>query len=273
MIESERFREDTGVQMLQYCKKIPKVELHAHLNGSISPSTMQKLLSRHQGKLSHGTIPEMWQTTIAKGEKRTLNDCFAMFKIIHTIVDDEEAVAMVAHDVVLEFAADGVVYLELRSTPRANPTTGMTKQSYIDAVLKGIDSSLAKCSQLIHVRVLLSIDRRQSVSEARDTVHLAAQYSSALTQHRARVVGIDLSGDPNAGDMNELLPVLRLAKEKGLKLSLHLAEIPNRNDESVLLLSSFPDRIGHGTFFHPSVGGTDEIVRIVSDRRIPMGEC
>ena len=35
---------------------------------------MQKLLSRHQGKLSHGTIPEMWQTTIAKGEKRTLNE-------------------------------------------------------------------------------------------------------------------------------------------------------------------------------------------------------
>ena len=35
---------------------------------------MQKLLSRHQGKLSHGTIPEQWQITIAKGERRTLNE-------------------------------------------------------------------------------------------------------------------------------------------------------------------------------------------------------
>ncbi len=32
----------------------------------------------------------------------------------------------VAHDVVTEFAEDGVVYLELRSTPRANPKTGAT---------------------------------------------------------------------------------------------------------------------------------------------------
>lgn len=30
-----------------------------------------------------------------------------------------------AHDVVQDFSADGVVYLELRSTPRANPKTGM----------------------------------------------------------------------------------------------------------------------------------------------------
>ena len=33
--------------------------------------------------------------------------------------------SQVAHDVVREYAADGVVYLELRSTPRANPNTGV----------------------------------------------------------------------------------------------------------------------------------------------------
>lgn len=72
-----------------------------------------------------------------------------MFKIIHEIVDDVEAVTkasfnlcvhivdplnvpiflQVAHDVVKEFAADGVVYLELRSTPRANHKTG--KEAHI----------------------------------------------------------------------------------------------------------------------------------------------
>ena len=50
---------------------------------------------------------------------------------------------------------------------------------------------------LLLLRLLLSIDRRQSISEAQDTVHLAAQYSSAPSRHHARVVGIDLSGDPN----------------------------------------------------------------------------
>ena len=46
-------------------------------------------------------------------------------------------------------------------------------------------------------RLLLSIDRRQSVAEAMDTVHLAVEYSSHVSsEHHTRVVGIDLSGDP-----------------------------------------------------------------------------
>ena len=101
-----------------------------------------------------------------------------MFKMIYTIVCDEESVEMVAHDVVCEFDEDGVVYLELRSTPRDNPATGMTKQSYIEAVLSGIDKAMTKCTTMRYVRLLLSIDRRHSVTEAHDTVQLASEYTS-----------------------------------------------------------------------------------------------
>ena len=45
-------------------------------------------------------------------------------------------------------------------------------------------------------RLLLSIDRRNSVEEARDTVELAHQYSK-FDCHHVKVVGIDLSGDPS----------------------------------------------------------------------------
>lgn len=55
-------------------------ELHAHLNGSISAATMKKLLKRYAEKVSQSTegertaIPELWETAIAKGEKRTLDE-------------------------------------------------------------------------------------------------------------------------------------------------------------------------------------------------------
>lgn len=45
-------------------------------------------------------------------------------------------------------------------------------------------------------RLLLSIDRRQSVSEAYDTLKLAHSYSTLSDGVQGRVVGIDLSGDP-----------------------------------------------------------------------------
>ena len=48
---------------------------------------------------------------------------------------------LVTEDVVKEFAEDGVVYLELRTTPKSYPQNGMTKDMYIGAVLKGIEQA------------------------------------------------------------------------------------------------------------------------------------
>jgi hypothetical protein len=49
---------------------------------------------------------------------------FEVFRNIHSLVDDEEAIAMVACDVIKEFCDDNVKYLELRTTPKSNAETG-----------------------------------------------------------------------------------------------------------------------------------------------------
>ena len=110
----------------------------------------------------------------------------------------------------------------LRSTPRANPATSMTKRSYVDAVLTGIDKALSECTTTMYVSLLLSIDRRQNLSEAQDIIRLASEYQSQPKHHHiVRVVGIDLSGDPTAGYMAALLPALKSVKQNGLKLYAH----------------------------------------------------
>ena len=51
----------------------------------------------------------------------------------------------------------------------------------------------------------MSIDRRQSIVEASDTVQLAVEYSGDISSgHHAKVVGIDLSGDPQVLYRNRL---------------------------------------------------------------------
>ena len=264
--------------MEDFCRRLPKAELHAHLNGSISPSTIQKLLCQNS-KLKD-LEGDGWRnaTTVAKGTgSRTLDECFKMFKLIHRLVEDEAAVRLVASDVVQEFASEGVVYLELRSTPRANPQTGLTKRSYVAALLEGIDDGITACDSSITVNLLLSIDRRQGALEAMDTVELAlemSQSSNNLMQHRAKIVGIDLSGDPSVGDVEELLPALKRAREGGLKLSLHVAEVPDRNEEARrLVVDACPDRIGHGTFLHPQAGGAQDLVDCVLQKKLPLEIC
>jgi adenosine deaminase len=97
------------------------------------------------------------------------------------------------YDVIHEFAAENVKYLELRSTPREVTATGMTKSSYVEAVLRAIEVCSKENDLDIVVKFLLAIDRRNGVDVAKETVELAEKY------HRSSggiVVGVDLSGDP-----------------------------------------------------------------------------
>ena len=67
-----------------------------------------------------------------RGE-RSLADCFALFDVIHALTTRHEVVTRVTREAVEDFAADGVLYLELRTTPKARPLflCSMTKATRI----------------------------------------------------------------------------------------------------------------------------------------------
>ncbi|KAJ8407810.1 hypothetical protein AAFF_G00268540 [Aldrovandia affinis] len=247
-----------------FYRQLPKVELHAHLNGSVSVATMENLISRKP----HLNIQQS-MTAIHKGQRRTLDECFQVFKVIHQLIDTEEDILMVAKAVIGEFAADGVKYLELRSTPRDEAHTGLTKRKYVETVIEAI----RQCKQEdldIEVRFLVAIDRRNGPEVAMETVKLAEDF---MLSSDGVVVGLDLSGDPTVGHGRDLLPALQKAKNCGLKLALHLSEVPSQKEESELLLTLPPDRIGHGTFLHPEVGGSKSLVDKVRERNVPLELC
>ncbi|XP_032888506.1 adenosine deaminase-like protein isoform X1 [Amblyraja radiata] len=250
--------------MMQFHQALPKVELHAHLNTCISSTTIEKLmLQKPHLNIQHN------MTMIRKGQTRTLEECFDMFKIIHQLTDSVEHIFMVTKDVIKEFAADGVKYLELRSTPRDGNTTGMSKKSYVEAILEAIK----QCRQEnmdIDVRFLLSIDRRGGPTVAMETVKLAEEF---FTSSDGLVVGLDLSGDPEVGHAKSFIDPLNAARNIGLKLAVHMAEVQNKNEEWELFLGLPPDRIGHGTFLHPEAGGSDQLVNIIKKHQIPIELC
>uniref|UniRef100_A0A8C5AM26 N6-Methyl-AMP deaminase n=2 Tax=Gadus morhua TaxID=8049 RepID=A0A8C5AM26_GADMO len=247
-----------------FYRELPKVELHAHLNGSVSFQTIEKLIARKP----HLNI-EHNMTAIRNGQRRTMDECFRVFKVIHQLVDTEEDIFMVAKDVVNEFAADGVKYLELRSTPREEIKTGLTKRRYVETVLEAVKQCKGDGVD-IDVRFLVAIDRRNGTEVAMETVKLAEDF---MLSTDGLVVGLDLSGDPTVGHGRDLLPALVRAKNCGLKLALHLSEVPSQLEETELLLTLPPDRIGHGTFLHPDVGGSQTLVDAVVKNNIPLELC
>ena len=131
---------------------------------------------------------------------------------------------------------DGVVYLELRTTPRASAS--FSKEEYVATVLSCIEGH---GRGLMATFLILSIDRRNTTSEAMEVVELAVHFRTQ------GVVGVDLCGDPTKGDVSTFREAFAKAKESGLRITLHFAEVPasSTNKELETLLSFEPDRLGH----------------------------
>lgn len=62
--------------------------------------------------------------------------CFVKFRYAHELTDTAEAISLATEQVIQEFSDDNVVYLELRTTPRA--TASMTKIEYLNSVIESI---------------------------------------------------------------------------------------------------------------------------------------
>eukprot|EP00878_Enallax_costatus_P033175 GHUV01036570.1.p1 GENE.GHUV01036570.1~~GHUV01036570.1.p1 ORF type:complete len:123 (+),score=20.24 GHUV01036570.1:594-962(+) len=82
-------------EVLALCQKLPKVELHAHLNGCVRSSTIRELV--HSQKLQGLTNAEIDRIT-ATGH-RSLADCFKLFDAVHQITTTHEAVTRITREV------------------------------------------------------------------------------------------------------------------------------------------------------------------------------
>ena len=67
---------------------------------------------------------------------RTFFPLFSSY--IYNLVNDANTLRLTTLAVLADFAADGVVYLELRTTPRALPATGLSEADYVQTVLDAI---------------------------------------------------------------------------------------------------------------------------------------
>ncbi|KAK9706437.1 hypothetical protein RND81_07G124500 [Saponaria officinalis] len=268
---------------MEWCISMPKVELHAHLNGSVRDSTLLELAKDLGDK---GIIVFSDVEHVILKNDRSLSEVFKLFDLIHILTTDHSIVSRITKEVVEDFAAENVVYLELRTTPKRNDSKGMTKRSYMEAVITGLrrvctvdidcasddinprketsscidNISNGLSRKKIYVRLLLSIDRRETLEAAMETVKLA------LEMRGAGVVGIDLSGNPRVGDWKTFLPALVFAREQGLRVTLHCGEVPN-HEEIHSMLDFHPDRIGHACCLR------DDAWKKLKSMKIPVEIC
>ncbi|KAF3134190.1 hypothetical protein TWF703_006523 [Orbilia oligospora] len=261
LIGSSRESETPDWPDEDFCKRLPKIELHAHLTGSIRRETLGEIWRRRKEQEPDFDLEDPL-VAIPPGK-------------VDFDLTTEWSVEHATRQVLRDFESDGVVYLELRTIPRAFDETGLTKEKYITTILSTIRSFQ---SETMHTRLILAIDRQNTKEEALDTVELAIKYKS-----EGLVVGVDLCGNPAAGDVRIFREAFKKAKQNDLGITLHFAEIERQpiKDELDILLSFEPQRLGHAIHIermmssqsHRAGNTDDRILREIRQRKLCIELC
>lgn len=201
-------------------------------------------------------------TELSRDSANGLNRFFSLCSIAHAVTSHPLNVYKVAVGVIKEFYDDNVVYLELRTTPRAGDN--MTKEEYVNQVIKAIVDVSAELD--IVVKLILSLNRCHSLHDCEESLDLVIKMKE---RNPDIIKGIDLCGDPSNGTFHGKL--FAVARENGLYVTLHCAEVSNEN-EVKQMLEFKPDRLGHGSCIHPTQGGTTELWELYRALKIPLGK-
>ncbi|XP_047545810.1 adenosine deaminase-like protein [Vanessa atalanta] len=252
------------MDVVTFCHDVPKIELHAHLNGSLSRSTMLQL-QRCLADLgmtdkSNAFLDEF---QMSSGDSKNLSEVFPLFAIAHELTSIPQTLAMATALTLQEFEDDGCCYIELRSTPKE--TLHMSYKQYIEAIIQTLKNNTAS----IIACLIISINRSSHQQEIDIITDLAIEYHK---KYPDLVVGIELSGNPAVGKFQHFVPVLTKAREAGLKITLHCGEICNPQ-EVIEMLKFKPERIGHAVCIHPLYGGNDETWQLLCKSQIPVEVC
>jgi adenosine deaminase len=251
-----------------FIKKLPKIELHAHIGGSIREATIEQLLEK---TIANGTEDKLNKEQLLKAvrvthnDHRTMEQCFQLFDIIHRITTSLDVMARIVDEVLHDFRhEDNCRYIELRSTPREFPDAGTNSRDYVQVVLDRIarfQSQENMAHRFVDAQLLLSINRAQSFQKAEETIKLAAEYFGK------GVCGLDFSGNCYVADFSKFQSLFEYARRQhGIPCTLHFAECDNFQD-SRDILNFHPERVGHAAVMN------EELEQELIKRKIPIEIC
>ena len=209
-------------EQLRFIQSLPKAELHAHLNGCIPITVLQELAREYTSCETLGGISgEQVQCGLAKlldgPSLNEISDFFTLFPAIYALTATASALARVTSAVLRSFL-DGehpqCQYLELRTTPKE--TNEMTREKYLRVVL----GELARYGKQ-RAGLIVSLDRRMDGEVMEECIAIAKK----LKAEGESVVGMDLCGDPRAGNVDLFRRYFEDAREADLGVTLHVAEV------------------------------------------------
>ena len=294
----------------EFLQKIPKNDLHVHLDGSLRPSTLIDLAQRYHVDLPADT-PEGLRTELFKEQYADLNDYLRGFAYTCRVMQTQESLERVARELAEDNIAEGVRYVEVRFAPQLH----MNEQLSFEQVMRSVDTGLRRVrdeynrarpdgeppfdygiivtamrfftpkfssyySDLARVLPSASDDeliRMASMELAKATVRLRSESD-------IQVVAFDLAGSEYGYPASHHQEAYDHVQSHFMKKTVHAGEAYGPESIFQAITKLHADRIGHGLrlfrtdmIYSPDVTDREryvaDLANYIADKRITVEVC
>jgi adenosine deaminase len=252
---------ESSADRRQTLQRLPKVDLHRHLEGSLRVETLAELVRNEHLDLPTDEARLRALAQISPWDPRASQTFLSKFEFLRQFYRSPEIVERTVRETVADAAADGVRYLELRFTPAA---LAQARQYPLGEVFDWvIEASAAEARDRgIGVGLIASVNRQEPIRTAEQVAQLAAD-------RRGAIAGLDLAGNEADFPADPFRQVFGAAKQDGLGITIHAGEWSGPAAVRQAIEALGADRIGHGvrTLEDPS------LVALAKERRIVFEVC
>lgn len=250
---------ETTSSLESFIARLPKVELHLHLEGSVRPETLLEL-SRDKGWLRRQM--SNWVSERGRDFYRygSFDNFLKAFGVVSLLLENPDDYALATTRLAEELARQNVRYAEVTLAVGVV----LWKKQSVEAVFEAV-AAAAEAQARLGVRLNWIFDaiRHFGANHAREVLAWAIRYRSR------GVVAFGIGGDEARGPAGLFAESYREAREAGLHLTAHAGEAvgPESIRQAVELLGA--ERIGHGL----TAIQDPEVLALLRDRGIPLEVC
>ena len=296
-----------------FVAKLPKTDLHVHLDGSLRLSTLLELAREAAVALPSQTEGGLLET-VFKERYASLGEYLRGFQYTVAALQTAEALERAATELAEDNQAEGVRYLEVRFAPQLHVHPGLDAVQAIAAVDRGLrrardawnrrppvvaaeeppfEYGIICCAMRMFTgafsQYYATLFAAHPYARAKElysmaSIELARAAVAARDQYGLQVVGFDLAGEEAGYPAGDHKHAYDYAHRHFLKKTVHAGEAYGPESIFQAITDLHADRIGHGTYLLEPDAIRDEGIEdrehyverlgnYIADRRITLEVC
>lgn len=259
-----------------FLRRIPKADLHVHLDGSLRLSTLIDLAKKHGIELPAYTEKGLRQK-VFKDKYASLVEYLKGFSYTDAVMQDAPSIERISYELGQDAIAEGVRYMEVRFAPQLHANGSLTAQEAIRAVARGLTRAQEEHNTSAAVQngdelefhfgiiacamrnfnkfmspyyatligTLTQFSKSEIVGIA--SLELAKMIVKMVNEEHLPIVGFDLAGEEAGYPAADHVAAYRYVHRHFIRKTVHSGEAYGPESIFQAITECYANRIGHGT--------------------------